>query len=94
MTAEIVLQQAPLEHATKQPFGLRYAVFCNDVLRGIPREECPSLSKLGHIGDYENYRKARITALEYPHPALIKFYPDFETRQPSQDFLKDLEKTD
>lgn len=91
MTQEIRCEQASLEHMTKQPRGLRYALFCDEVLKRTLGGLCASQSKLGHLGNYEDYSGAKADALTHPHAALIRFYPDGETK-PSQDFLNDLRK--
>ena len=92
MTAEIRLEESSLEHMTKQPRGLRYALFCDEVLRGPIQSDCDSKKKLGHVGDYGNYPDAKADALAHPHAVLIRFYPDHETRIPSKDFLEELRK--
>lgn len=92
MTSEIRLQESSLEHMLKQPSGLRYALFCDSVFKGVLEGDCDSKTRGGHIGDYEDYTSARDTALTHPHAALIRFYPDYETRQPTQDFLVDFRK--
>lgn len=90
MSSEFRLEQGSLEHMMKQPSELRYAVFCDLILRGSQNVECETRIRLGHIGDYVNYENAKIGALTHPHPALIRFYPDFETVRPTEDFQKDL----
>lgn len=92
MTDEIRLQQASYEHMTKQPTGLRYALFCDPVLKGILEGRCDSQRKMGHLGDFVDYPSAKTKALDHPHATVLRFYPDLDTLQPSNEFLADFRK--
>lgn len=85
MTTEIKLRFSTLEHMQKQPEGLRYALFCFD-------PNCEFQKQGGHVGDYRDYQGVRTDALVHPHPVIIRFYPDRNTRVPSEDFLADFGK--
>jgi hypothetical protein len=90
MSSEIYLSIAGLEHMTKQPPGLRYALFCNDVLTRVHDLVCETISRGGHLGSYPTYAEAREVGLGHPHSVLIKFYPDFENRKPVADFINEM----
>lgn len=89
MTEIFRLQQAPLEHMLKQPLDLRYALFCDGVLKGDPEVACDSRNRLGHLGDFKDYPQAKEGALIHPHQVLIRFYPDFDNNKPSEEFIND-----
>lgn len=86
MTAEITLGVKSLDHMTKQPPGNRYALLCGDLYN------CKSQARMGHLGDYANYLKAKEDAMKHPHRASIQFYPDMDHLNPSVEFIDDFNK--
>jgi len=88
MTLEIRLEVASLEHMTKQPFGLRYALLCDAYFRGEP-VDCDSSKRMGHLGSFADYLVAKDEAVAHPHRAFIKFFPDEDHPEPSQEFIDD-----
>lgn len=89
MTEKISLSIAGLEHMTKQPRGLRYALFCKEGYGDRYDSSCETKNRGGYIGDYEMYIQAKQNGILHPHPVIIRFYTDYENRRPSDDFLKD-----
>jgi hypothetical protein len=90
MTERIIYQIASLEHLTKQPFDMRYALWCWQT-RGNEQVGCESEKRMGHIADSADYLELYKMALSHPHDAFIQFYPDGETQQ-SAEFTRDYEQ--
>lgn len=90
MTAEIRLQIASLEHMSKQPAGLRYALFCDETLKNVYEVDCATRRTLGHIEDFGEYGEAKQLGIDHPHAVLIRYYPDSFESRPADDFIQDL----
>ena len=90
MTHEIYFNIASLEHMTKQPPDRRYALYCWEAYRGKYGVECPAVERGGHLGDFEGYCEAKDAGVAHSHPVYIRFFPDREHAEPSDDFIQDL----
>jgi hypothetical protein len=76
MTAEMFFQKAGREHATKQPAGYPFALFCEPVLAGDSLVECLSRNRMGFLGDFRTEGAVREAGIAHPHPVRIR---DFRT---------------
>jgi hypothetical protein len=91
MTERIIYQIASLEHLTKQPFNMRYALWCWQT-RKSENVSCESEKKMGHIADSADYLELRQMALDHPHDAFIQFYPDGGETEQSAEFTQDYQQ--